>query len=96
MRWWVSTPAQQVWAKTEQDISPNPKVPAPVADFTALNEAAGKGDLEVLERYYEAVPAQVLQESLNDFSAFEVNTSSYLEQLNKIQKVNESARAGSK
>jgi multiple sugar transport system substrate-binding protein len=96
MRWWISTPAQEVWAKTMQNISPNPKVPAPVADFTALDQAANKGDLQVLERYYEAVPAEVLQESLNGFSAFEVDTSSYLDQLNKIQKVNESAHAGAK
>jgi multiple sugar transport system substrate-binding protein len=93
MQWWISTPAQEVWAKTEQNISVNPKVASPVADFTTLNNAVKNSELEILERYYEAVPAQVLQESLNDFSAFEVDTSSYLEQLGKIQKVNESARA---
>jgi multiple sugar transport system substrate-binding protein len=91
LSWWISTPAQKVWAKAEQDISPNPKVAAPTKVLTAVSDAAAKGQLEPLERYYEAVPATVLTESLNDFSVFEVKPTTYMTQLENIQKVNAKA-----
>lgn len=94
LSWWVSQPAQTVWSQKQQDISANPKVAAPIADFATLSRAVQQGNLQVLERFYEAVPAAVLQEALNDFSAFEVNTSSLTSQLQKIQKVNASSRSG--
>jgi len=87
LQWWNTTPAQTVWSKTQLDISENPKVPVPVAGFAAIDNDVKNGSLEPLERYYEAVPATVLNESLNDFSAFEVNPNSYMTQLANIEKV---------
>jgi ABC-type glycerol-3-phosphate transport system substrate-binding protein len=87
LRWWDTAAPQKAWASTEQDISANPKVPVPVAGFKTLNKDVGNGTLEPLERYFEAVPTTVLQESLNDFSSFEVNPNTYMSQLNKIEKV---------
>jgi multiple sugar transport system substrate-binding protein len=91
LSWWNTTPPQTVWSKTEQDISENPNVPAPVPGFASINSDIKAGTLEVLERYYEAVPATVLTESLNDFSAFEVNPKSYMTQLAAIEKVAKTA-----
>jgi multiple sugar transport system substrate-binding protein len=87
LQWWNTTPAQTVWSKTQLDISENPKVPVPVEGFAAIDNDVKNGSLEPLERYYEAVPATVLTESLNDFSAFEANPNSYMTQLRNIQKV---------
>ncbi|HEX3961007.1 MAG TPA: extracellular solute-binding protein [Trebonia sp.] len=94
LAWWDTTAPQQAWAKTELDISPNPKVLVPVTGFQTLDTDVQHGTLEPLERYYEAVPATVLTESLNDFSAFEVNPSTYMTQLQKIQKVAQKAFGG--
>ncbi|MBO0867553.1 MAG: extracellular solute-binding protein [Micromonosporaceae bacterium] len=86
MNWWLTPDAQQKWAGSRDDVSANPKATISDPALQEVAAAAGSGQYNIVDRYFEAAPPPVLTAALDAFGAFMVKPSTYMDQLNTIQK----------
>lgn len=86
LKWWMGADAQDQWANSRGDVSANPKVQIKDPSLNQLNKDAGEGKYTLANRYFEAVPPEVLTASLDGFGAFMVDPGSYQKQLDTIEK----------
>jgi ABC-type glycerol-3-phosphate transport system substrate-binding protein len=86
LNWWLTPDAQSKWAGSRDDVSANPKAPISDPALTTVTQAAGSGQYNLINRYFEAAPPPVLTAALDAFGAFMVKPSSYMDQLQTIQK----------
>ncbi|HZY77085.1 MAG TPA: extracellular solute-binding protein [Jatrophihabitantaceae bacterium] len=86
LSWWLTPDAQSKWAGSRDDVSANPKAPITDSTLAEVTKAAGSGQYNLINRYFEAAPPPVLTAALDAFSAFMVHPDSYMDQLNTIQK----------
>lgn len=86
MNWWLTPDAQSKWAGSRDDVSANPKAPISDPALTSVTQAAGSGQYNLINRYFEAAPPPVLTAALDAFGAFMVKPSTYMDQLQTIQK----------
>ncbi len=56
MQWWLTPDAQAKWAGSRDDVSANPKAPVTDPALKSVTEAAGSGQYNLIERYFEAAP----------------------------------------
>lgn len=90
LNWWLSPQAQSKWAGSRDDVSANPKAPINDPTLADVAKAAGSGQYTLINRYFEAAPPPVLTAALDAFGAFMVHPSSYMSQLQTIQKAADS------
>lgn len=83
--WWLTAPAQTAWANSRGDVSANPKVKVSDPAESSLIQAAGSGQYQLLDRYFDAVSPNVLTAALDAFGGFMANPNSYMKQLQTIQ-----------
>jgi ABC-type glycerol-3-phosphate transport system substrate-binding protein len=86
LSWWLTPDAQSKWAGSRDDVSANPKAPITDTTLAEVTKAAGSGEYNLINRYFEAAPPPVLTAALDAFGAFMVHPDSYMDQLNTIQK----------
>jgi multiple sugar transport system substrate-binding protein len=94
LNWWLSPDAQSKWAGSRDDVSANPKAPITDPTLKDVTSAAGSGQYNLINRYFEAAPPPVLTAALDAFGAFMVHPDSYMDQLNTIQKAADTYWAG--
>jgi multiple sugar transport system substrate-binding protein len=94
LNWWLSPDAQSKWASSRGDVSANPKAPIADATLKTVAQAAGTGQYNLINRYFEAAPPPVLTAALDAFGAFMVHPDSYQDQLTTIQKAADQYWAG--
>lgn len=86
LNWWLTPDAQSKWAGSRDDVSANPKAPINDPSLKSIATAAGNGQYNLINRYFEAAPPPVLTAALDAFGAFMVHPDSYMDQLKTIQK----------
>jgi ABC-type glycerol-3-phosphate transport system substrate-binding protein len=86
LNWWLTPDAQSQWAGSRTDVSANPKAPINDPTLKTVSAAAGGGQYNLINRYFEAAPPPVLTAALDALGAFMVKPDSYLDQLKTIQK----------
>jgi multiple sugar transport system substrate-binding protein len=84
--WWLTAPAQTVWANSRGDVSANPKVRIPDPNLATLTRDASAGRYQLFIRYFDAVSPTVLTAALDAFGGFMANPDSYQHQLAGIQR----------
>ena len=94
LNWWLTPDAQSKWAASRDDVSANPKAPINDPTLKSVAKAAGTGQYNLINRYFEAAPPPVLTAALDAFGAFMVHPDSYLDQLKTIQKAADDYWAG--
>lgn len=83
--WWMSDGAQTAWNAAHGDVAFNPK--AEVADPTLaeLGTEISGDDYELYDRYFEAMPTEIVTTAIEQFGAFNANPGDPKPFLEKIQ-----------
>src|SRR6185436_13155237 len=83
--WWMSVDAQTEWCGLQGFSSPNAKVALenPVANHVATLIA--DGDYQLLQRYWEATPPDIVETAVDELSKFVTNAGTAEEVLGAIQ-----------
>lgn len=83
--WWMSADAQTAWNAAHGDVAFNPK--AEVADpaLAELGQAIAGPDYQLYDRFFEAMPTEIVTTAIEQFGAFNANPGDPLPFLEKIQ-----------
>ncbi|WP_221584782.1 ABC transporter substrate-binding protein [Microbacterium sp. G2-8] len=85
--WWMGAEAQTAWSEQQGNLPYNPTAEASSDEFAAIgDEYAGDG-YQFYLRYYEAVPAEILTASLDQFTGFMTNPGDPMPYLEGIERV---------
>ncbi len=84
--WFLKPTAQAKWADSRGDVSANPKVTIPDPGLNTLTKQVTGTGYQFVDRYFDAVPPNVLTAALDAFGAFMADPSTYQKQLAAIQK----------
>jgi len=85
LKWWTTPAPESYWASVTSDTGADPKAAAPSASIAAIDKYASGPKVQVVNRYYEATPAPILNTALSELGAFMVNPNSYMSDLKTIQ-----------
>jgi multiple sugar transport system substrate-binding protein len=83
--WFLKPAAQAAWADSRGDVSANPKVSIPDPGLNALTKHVTGSGYQLVDRYFDAVPPNVLTAALDAFGAFMADPDGYRKQLAGIQ-----------
>lgn len=89
--WFLKPAAQTEWSGSRGDVSANPRVKIPEPSLNSLSQQVTGSQYQLVERYFDAAPPNVLTAALDAFGAFMANPDSYRKQLAAIQKAAGSA-----
>jgi len=85
LKWWTTPAPESYWASVTSDTGADPKAAAPSASIEAIDKYASSPKVQLINRYYEATPAPILNTALSEFGAFMVNPKGYMSDLKTIQ-----------
>lgn len=83
--WWMSPEAQSSWGEARGDVPFNPEATVSDESLAELGETVAGDDYELVTRYFEHVPADVLTVALEQLGAFIANPGDPLPYLQNIQ-----------
>lgn len=84
--WFLKPAAQAKWADSRGDVSANPKVTIPDPGLNTLTKQVTGSHYQLVDRYFDAVPPNVLTAALDAFGAFMAGPDTYRKQLATIQR----------
>lgn len=70
LEWWLTPEAQTTWANARGDVSPNPRAEIHDDRLADLGTEASTDAYQLIERYFEATPTDVLFTALDGFGEF--------------------------
>jgi multiple sugar transport system substrate-binding protein len=85
--WWMGSDAQTAWSEQQGNLPFNPNAEASTEEFTNIGNEYTDPKYEFYLRYYEAVPAEILTASLDQFTGFMTNPGDPMPYLEGIQRV---------
>lgn len=85
LKWWTTPSPESYWAGVTSETGADPKAKVPSASIATVDKFASSDKAQVLNRYYEATPAPVLNTALSELGAFMVNPKNYMSDLKTIQ-----------
>jgi multiple sugar transport system substrate-binding protein len=86
-RWWMSPAAQGAWNTARGDVPFNPQAEVSDTGLAALGEQIAGPEYELVTRYFEAAPGEVLTVALEELGAFIANNDDPLPHLERIQAI---------
>lgn len=86
-RWWMSPSAQGAWNTARGDVPFNPQAEVSDTGLAALGEQIAGPEYELVTRYFEAAPGDVLTVALEELGAFIANNDDPLPHLERIQAI---------
>jgi multiple sugar transport system substrate-binding protein len=84
-RWWMSPEAQTAWGDERGDVPFNPEATVSDQGLADLGTQIAGPDYELVTRYFEAAPPEVLNVALEQLGAFIANPGDPLPYLQTIQ-----------
>lgn len=84
-RWWMSPDAQAEWNNARGDVPFNPQASVSDTGLAELGEQIAGPEHELVTRYFEAAPSDVLTVALEELGAFIANNGDPLPHLQRIQ-----------
>lgn len=84
-RWWMSPDAQTAWNNARGDVPFNPMAEVSDTGLAELGEQIAGPEYELVTRYFEAAPGDVLTVALEELGAFIANNGDPLPHLQRIQ-----------
>lgn len=95
--WWVQEGPHTAWTAHLGDSGANPKVVHSNATLTSISNQLNEGNYELLQRYWEATPPQIVENAVDELARFMLNPDqgqSVLEAIQQIADEEWSRRAG--
>jgi multiple sugar transport system substrate-binding protein len=83
--WWMSTDAQSAWNKAHGDVAFNPKATVSDPALEKIGTEIAGSDYQLYDRFFEAMPTDVVTVALEQFGAFSANPGDPKPFLEKIQ-----------
>jgi multiple sugar transport system substrate-binding protein len=87
--WWLQPDAQTRWSGLLGDAPFNPKVEVENPVLSGLVTTVGDNDYELLQRYWEASPAPIVENAVDELARFMLNPGDYMSVLESIQGIAE-------
>lgn len=84
-RWWMSPDAQSAWNNARGDVPFNPMAEVSDTGLAELGEQIAGPEYELVTRYFEAAPGDVLTVALEELGAFIANNDDPVPHLQRIQ-----------
>lgn len=89
--WSITPEAQTTWSRESGQVSFNTRAEAPNPELQKMNEQVNSDEVVLYDRYFEAVPTDVVTVSLEQFGAFIANPGDPMPFLETIQDVADKA-----
>ena len=83
--WWMSVPAQNQWSEMMGFTPGNADAAAPNPVSQGILDWIGANDAQLVLRYWEATPPEIVETAVDELSRFMLNPDQYMEVLEAIQ-----------
>ena len=83
--WWMSDGAQTAWNGAHGDVAFNPKAEVEDPALAEIGATVTGDDHELYDRYFEAMPTEIVTTAVEQFGAFNANPGDPMPFLEKIQ-----------
>lgn len=83
--WWMSDTAQTAWNEAHGDVAFNPKATVSDPALAELGSEIADGDYVLYDRFFEAMPSDVVNVAIEQFGAFIANPGDPMPYLETIQ-----------
>jgi len=83
--WWMSDTAQTAWNEAHGDVAFNPKATVSDPALAELGSEIADGDYVLYDRFFEAMPSDVVNIAIEQFGAFIANPGDPMPYLETIQ-----------
>lgn len=83
--WWMSVPAQDEWNGMMGFSPANSKAASPTVVGQGIQEWINANNAELVLRYWEATPPDIVETAVDEFSRFMLNPDQYMQVLEAIQ-----------
>lgn len=83
--WWMSTDAQTAWNEAHGDVAFNPEATVSDPALAELGTEIAGDDYALYDRFFEAMPTEVVTTAVEQFGAFNANPGDPMPFLEKIQ-----------
>ncbi|MBT2484238.1 MULTISPECIES: ABC transporter substrate-binding protein [unclassified Microbacterium] len=83
--WWMSPDAQTAWNEAHGDVAFNPKTEVSDPALAELGTEIAGDDHELYDRFFEAMPTEIVTTAIEQFGAFNANPGDPMPYLEKIQ-----------